>query len=809
MHRPRSLRPSLLGAFTLLSALALLAPGCLTTGAVQCGDEGFCPPGTVCTEEQDPPVCVPVRGCGNGEVDDTAGEVCDDGNVQDGDGCNSTCTSDETCGNRFTDRQIDEPEECDQGEETSTCDDDCTEAECGDGNLNKEADEVCDDGNTEAGDGCDDNCKSEECGNGITEPAFDEECDDGKHCENGTKCTDDEDCTEGDRVCKPRNDDDCSADCQAESCGNSKRDPGEQCDDGNDNNNDSCVILSNTECANAYCGDGQVWNEDGGDEECDDGEETSRCNANCTPARCGDGIINELAGEQCDDSGEETTTCDLDCTFALCGDGKINGTRGEVCDDGGQSADCNADCTEADCGDGKLNSSANEQCDDGEQTTSCDANCTIASCGDGFVNDDRNETCDTSGETAGCDANCTAATCGDGTTNQTALEECDTSGQTFSCDADCTFATCGDGTRNIARDEDCDAAGESASCNVDCSTARCGDGKLNSLFVLDLLETDATLVGEECDPNTGTTTNAARADEDSEGCDRDCSTRRCGDAYVNEEADEACDEVYMEPGDTPPNRSDCDRDCTRPACGDGLVNVAFSIRFLYNETSTYPSEQCDPDTGTLDDAKRADGDSEGCDHDCSTARCGDQYKNETAGETCEYPYTVSGPSSPRSDCDLDCTDPECGDGQVNGAAGEDCDPDTGVTSGNADLAQGHSSTCDRDCTNVDCGDGVVNGEADEECDDTGNDSDACVDCKNARCGDGHEWAGEETCDPGTPGSPVTSSNPAVASDDSSSCDRDCTTAECGDGYVNDEANEECDDENTTNGDGCSSTCKDE
>ena len=35
---------------------------------------------------------------------------------------------------------------------------------------------------------------------------------------------------------------------------------------------------------------------------------------------------------------------------------------------------------------------------------------------------------------------------------------------------------------------------------------------------------------------------------------------------------------------------------------------------------------------------------------------------------------------------------------------------------------------------------------------------------------------------------------------------DCTTTICGDGYTNVVAGEECDDGNTSSGDGCSATC---
>ncbi|MBD3311155.1 MAG: DUF4215 domain-containing protein [Candidatus Magasanikbacteria bacterium] len=63
--------------------------------------------------------------CGNGSVE--GNEVCDDGNVVSGDGCSSSCLSDESCGNSIYD----------SGEE-------------------------CDDGNTTDGDGCSSGCQFEE-----------------------------------------------------------------------------------------------------------------------------------------------------------------------------------------------------------------------------------------------------------------------------------------------------------------------------------------------------------------------------------------------------------------------------------------------------------------------------------------------------------------------------------------------------------------------------------------------------------------------------------------------------------------------
>ena len=81
--------------------------------------------GNVLQQDWTPGFACRLSSCGNGTRD--AGEVCDDGNNTSGDGCNSTCTSNETCGNGITDQPG----------------------------------EACDDGNTRNGDGCSSACTVE------------------------------------------------------------------------------------------------------------------------------------------------------------------------------------------------------------------------------------------------------------------------------------------------------------------------------------------------------------------------------------------------------------------------------------------------------------------------------------------------------------------------------------------------------------------------------------------------------------------------------------------------------------------------
>jgi len=77
-------------------------------------------------------ICLPIV-CGNGIVDHS--EACDDGNDASADGCNSTCSSNERCGN---------------------------------GRIDAIGNEQCDDGNLIDADGCDSRCLGEEQGWSMT-----------------------------------------------------------------------------------------------------------------------------------------------------------------------------------------------------------------------------------------------------------------------------------------------------------------------------------------------------------------------------------------------------------------------------------------------------------------------------------------------------------------------------------------------------------------------------------------------------------------------------------------------------------------
>lgn len=178
-------------------------------------------------------------------------------------------------------------------------------------------------------------------------------------------------------------------------CGNGRREPGEECDDGDADDCDSC----STRCTLVTgCGDGVAC----GDEACDDGndDDCDGCSAACvleSGLRCGDAMVNGACGEICDPPAPGT--CGADCgRVPACGDGIVD--PGEGCDDGNDD-DCDA-CSAAcapvtGCGDGAVCGA--EACDDGNAAScdGCSAACALESgfvCGDGETNAACGEECD-------------------------------------------------------------------------------------------------------------------------------------------------------------------------------------------------------------------------------------------------------------------------------------------------------------------------------------------------------------------------------------------------------------------------------
>ncbi|MEZ4368431.1 MAG: hypothetical protein R2939_19455 [Kofleriaceae bacterium] len=144
-------------------------------------------------------------------------------------------------------------------------------------------------------------------------------------------------------------------------CGDGVLDLGEQCDDGNDEDDDGCT----RDCRLPVCGDGVVQ----GSEACDDGAgngDDRACTEGCRFNVCGDGKLH-LGVEACDAgaANDDEGACTTSCQVAACGDGLV-WLGVEACDDGNLASGdgCRADCRKVEaCGDGELD--VGEACDDG------------------------------------------------------------------------------------------------------------------------------------------------------------------------------------------------------------------------------------------------------------------------------------------------------------------------------------------------------------------------------------------------------------------------------------------------------------
>ena len=318
------------------------------------------------------------------------------------------------------------------------------------GNFNVEEPEECDNGESNNGGGalCKEDCTLNVCGDGYLAPAL-EGCDDGN--------LDD--------------DDDCTSACMSKNCGDGEINGAEQCDDGNTVDNDMCSNL----CLSPICGDGIV----NGGEECDDpngnNSDVGDCTSMCKNAKCGDGFTHEDSEEECDDGNAvDTDACSNACKAASCGDGVIQG--GEICDDGAgnsNTAACLADCTAATCGDGFVLEGV-EGCDDDnvDAGDGCSPTCQTEVCGNGTK--DPNDMCDDGNmeDNDDCKSDCTPAVCGDGITASAATmpEQCDDGDMDNNdeCTSQCKNAACGDGFL-FSPDEECDGGKDGTPvCDTQC-----------------------------------------------------------------------------------------------------------------------------------------------------------------------------------------------------------------------------------------------------------------------------------------------------------------------------------------------------
>ena len=403
----------------------------------------------------------------------------------------------------------------------------------------------------------------------------------------------------------------------------------------------------------------------------------------------------------------------------------------------------------------------------------------------------------------------------------------------------------GDGCSGICQTESgytCTIAGQPCKENTDIEEhENCGNSNLDEGEVCD----DGNRVeGDGCSSDCKTVEDGYKCTTPGKACTSTTPQYHnvCGNGVIEEP--EVCDDGNTDDGDgcsadcltiTPGYHCDTPNELCHTQCGDNVVTSDEQCDdFLYPGEQPVSGDGCSAEC-TIEENFICEVNPPSLFSDCRPKTCGDLKVQEEIGEQCDVlPYQQKEHGYDKENNQPYCTrscklSTYCGDGLVQENQGEECDKhmvdDDGYPVGGDNSYGG----CTSDCKKAGyCGDKIRDPE--EACDDGNNDNgDGCSsDCKTIEegyrcpteghpcirliCGNGEHELGEQ-CDDGN----------FVAGDGCFNCRAEegykcryspkpctsCTSVQCkliesefGDGVLDPDGYEECDDGNTIDNDGC-------